>query len=131
MYPHPLVVSAIPPGEPNPRAKHIRFAETVAALWGNPRLREKYKLGTGPWGPREISERPKPTSQAWARWGGQYLMLALMPQALCGEVVNSQRAVKIAHSSQWHPTDREEALRDMGKQGWKHIKAPGKRQTLH
>lgn len=58
-------------------------------------------------------------------------MLALMPQALCGEVVNSQCAIKVAHSSQWHPRDRATGITwDMGKQRWKHIKAPGKRQTL-
>lgn len=50
MYPHPLMVSAIPTGESDPRTKYIRCAETAAALWGSPRLREKYKLGTGPKG---------------------------------------------------------------------------------
>lgn len=54
--PHGVAMS---PGEPDPRAKHIRCAETAAALWGSPRLREKYKLGTGPWALRKISNRPK------------------------------------------------------------------------
>lgn len=50
-------------------------------------------------------------------------MLALMPQALCGEVVDSQRAIQVAHSGQWHPAERGTGVTwAWGKQGWKHMK---------
>lgn len=53
-------------------------------------------------------------------------MLALMPQALRGEVVDSQRAIQVAHGSQWHPAGRGRGVMwAWGKQGWKCMKDQG------
>lgn len=69
---------------------------------------------------------PPPPPQAWGDGGGQYLVLALMPQALCGEVIDSQRAIQVAHSSQWHPAERGTGITwAWRKQGWKHVKEKG------
>lgn len=89
------------------------------------RLREKHKSGTGPRKAPGLQGRsrmgPETPPRPGERGVGQYLMLALMPQALCREVIDSQRAVQVAHSSQWHPAERGTGVT----QGWKCMKDQG------
>ena len=69
---------------------------------------------------------PETPPQAWGDGVGPYLMLALMPQALRGEIVDSQRAIQVAHSSQRHPAERGTGvMQAWGKQGWKRMKNQG------
>lgn len=53
-------------------------------------------------------------------------MLAFVPQALCGEIVDSQCTIQVAHSSQWHPAERGTSfMRTWSKQGIKCVKDRG------
>lgn len=125
MYLHPLMVSAIPPGQAHP------LCRDCSCPLGKPKAKGEVQIGNWPLSSKGDLQKAQTHLSGLGWGGGQYLMLALMPQALRGEVVNSQCAVKIAHSSQWHPTDMGRGITwDMGKQGCKHIQVSGKRQTL-